>query len=364
MKSVLFERQFALFFLIIFSVFSTFSSVKGSSYCGESEESLTRPKMIGLSELSIQNGQSLKDYFLNQFNLYFPQSYDTAGFPSGIDFNTQGKFFHSYSKTGVSVWKDNWMRSHDFSFSALAFDDAQRGTMITRRYGVVAKHYDSRRTPGSKIYFVDPNGQSIERTIEDRVRIEGNGDTTVIRLSTPLPCSIEAFPLLGQDVDLAPALGIPVLMTNARKQLLLSELDSVVASTITYRSPQTDSGFYQALISGDSGDMTFLIAEGQPVFLSMHQAVFGSMALESYQSGESLHERVLAAIDLMEERNPDSPSPCLIDLNGDSVLNVDDVSSFVSYFLDQDFRADIDASGMINVDDVIMFAELFKLGCS
>ncbi len=59
----------------------------------------------------------------------------------------------------------------------------------------------------------------------------------------------------------------------------------------------------------------------------------------------------------------DCPPACYADLDGNGMLNVDDVDAFVAAFLGSDVAADCDASGSLNVDDVDCFVASFLGGC-
>ncbi|GJM19518.1 MAG: hypothetical protein DHS20C14_17310 [Phycisphaeraceae bacterium] len=58
-----------------------------------------------------------------------------------------------------------------------------------------------------------------------------------------------------------------------------------------------------------------------------------------------------------------TPGCGVADVDGNGVLNVDDIEAFVGSFLASDPVADIDANGVLNVDDIEAFVSSFLAGC-
>ncbi|MEZ6318680.1 MAG: peptidoglycan DD-metalloendopeptidase family protein [Phycisphaerales bacterium] len=56
-------------------------------------------------------------------------------------------------------------------------------------------------------------------------------------------------------------------------------------------------------------------------------------------------------------------NPCPADVNGDGVLNLDDVNVFAAAFVGGNLVADVDGNGVLNLDDVNVFAASFIAGC-
>ncbi|MEZ6317757.1 MAG: beta-propeller fold lactonase family protein [Phycisphaerales bacterium] len=56
-------------------------------------------------------------------------------------------------------------------------------------------------------------------------------------------------------------------------------------------------------------------------------------------------------------------APCPPDINGDGVLNLDDINLFADAFTAGDLLADADGNGILNLDDVNLFAAGFLAGC-
>ncbi|MEZ6317849.1 MAG: GC-type dockerin domain-anchored protein [Phycisphaerales bacterium] len=54
---------------------------------------------------------------------------------------------------------------------------------------------------------------------------------------------------------------------------------------------------------------------------------------------------------------------CPADLDGNGVLNLDDIILFADAFVAREPSADIDGNGSYNLDDIILFADAFNAGC-
>ncbi|MEZ6317503.1 MAG: GC-type dockerin domain-anchored protein [Phycisphaerales bacterium] len=57
------------------------------------------------------------------------------------------------------------------------------------------------------------------------------------------------------------------------------------------------------------------------------------------------------------------PLACPADINGDGVLNLDDVNLFAAGFIAGDLALDQNADGVLNLDDINLFAQGFLAGC-
>ncbi|MEZ6317761.1 MAG: GC-type dockerin domain-anchored protein [Phycisphaerales bacterium] len=58
-----------------------------------------------------------------------------------------------------------------------------------------------------------------------------------------------------------------------------------------------------------------------------------------------------------------TPASCPADINGDGVLNLDDINLFAGAFLAGDLAADMNGDGVLNLDDINLFAAGFLAGC-
>jgi len=58
-----------------------------------------------------------------------------------------------------------------------------------------------------------------------------------------------------------------------------------------------------------------------------------------------------------------TPASCPGDLDGNGVLNLDDINLFAGAFVGGDLAADMDGNGVLNLDDINLFAAGFLAGC-
>jgi len=54
---------------------------------------------------------------------------------------------------------------------------------------------------------------------------------------------------------------------------------------------------------------------------------------------------------------------CPADINGDGVLNLNDMVAFQKYYFHNDMRADVNHDGVLSVQDFSAFQSLFNAGC-
>ena len=55
--------------------------------------------------------------------------------------------------------------------------------------------------------------------------------------------------------------------------------------------------------------------------------------------------------------------PCPADIDGNGMVNLDDLDAFVTAFLSSEAAADMDGNGTINLDDLDAFIAAFTAGC-
>jgi hypothetical protein len=189
--------------------------------------------------------------------------------------------------TSVSVWNN---RGYDDSSGA---DFRKRGaTAITKRHIIMAKHFKLQAS--DVVYFVDPDGTWISRTIS-AIADHGSEDMTVGVLSESLPDNISFVKILSSNVNdfLKVVATTNSILTHYRpiiagfdfeKKLTLMELtNAIVASNsrATYNAvpavlPDPYGELAETLASGDSGQPAFIILNGEPVLItSYHTTTYG-----------------------------------------------------------------------------------------
>lgn len=55
--------------------------------------------------------------------------------------------------------------------------------------------------------------------------------------------------------------------------------------------------------------------------------------------------------------------PCIADIDGNGLANVDDLDAYVAWFLGGDLNADLDGNGVLNLDDMDTYVAMFLAGC-
>ncbi len=55
--------------------------------------------------------------------------------------------------------------------------------------------------------------------------------------------------------------------------------------------------------------------------------------------------------------------PCIADIDGNGLANVDDLDAYVAWFLGGNLNADLDGNGVLNVDDMDTYVAMFLTGC-
>ncbi|GJM19652.1 MAG: hypothetical protein DHS20C14_18650 [Phycisphaeraceae bacterium] len=84
---------------------------------------------------------------------------------------------------------------------------------------------------------------------------------------------------------------------------------------------------------------------------------------------EGVHEITIVAVEASGNTNVVTATvtidttPCDADVDGNGVLNVDDVDAFVAAFVGGDLSVDFDGNGALNIDDVDAFVASFIAGC-
>lgn len=174
--------------------------------------------------------------------------------------------FKTYDALGDSVMNTTWTRK--FDASGISFNDKRTCTLVTRQHVVMAAHY-KRRVPSS-VVFHDRNGNRLERILVAAKNV--HGDCAVGLLNTPVPAGYKVYPLLAPSVLLAAKLqGEFVLVTDQNKRLFIHEVGRVSGGRISFRYDEKKKlGYGKRLISGDSGNPSFIMVNGEPALIETH----------------------------------------------------------------------------------------------
>ena len=198
--------------------------------------------------------------------------------------------FKKYDSLGDSVMNTTWTRK--FDASGISFNVTQTCTLVTKQHVVMAAHY-KRKVPSS-VVFHDRNGKRLERVLVAVRNV--HGDCAVGLLNEPVPAGYRVYPLLAPSEGLAERLiGEFVLVTDQKKQLFVHEVGRVSGDRISFRfDAEKKIGYGKKLISGDSGNPSFIMVAGEPALIETHHT--GGAGAGPFYGSAILIEKLKAQI--------------------------------------------------------------------
>ncbi|GAA5495630.1 hypothetical protein Rhal01_01809 [Rubritalea halochordaticola] len=174
--------------------------------------------------------------------------------------------YEKYDPKGKSALKKSWTRK--FDASGISFNDKRTCTLVTRQHVVMARHY--KRSVGEPVVLHDRRGWWCQRTITKSLDVYG--DVAIGLLDEPVPASYKVYPLLVAEPKLEESLlGELVIVTDQNRRLFVHEVASVRGTNIRFTFDEKKQiGFGKRLVSGDSGNPSFVIVGGEPVLIETH----------------------------------------------------------------------------------------------
>ncbi len=165
-------------------------------------------------------------------------------------------------------------------------------TLISPRHYLTAAHLPD--VNGSKIGFLDPNGNQVIRTVVNNYTIP-NTDINIGVLDSDVPNTITHYPIMNsatlknliQKTDPNPNLDVPIVDFNQDSFALVHSMYSLVDRWIShhpYASGPRSSFSKPNIRSGDSGSPAFIIIDNQPVLLLTETSGGSGPNLGSYIS--------------------------------------------------------------------------------
>ena len=216
---------------------------------------------------------------------------DGGGFNVGRSEEFWGK---NVDFTAVSVWNNEGYGgagTEDFRMRA--------ATAITKRHVIMAKHFP---VAASKvIYFVDPDGNWISRTVS-AIASHGSADITVGTLNEDLPDDITPVKVIPSNIneyfrrntttDAVDSSYRPIAagFDHQKKALLMqiTNMDNAAGLFTFFANPATlftpYSNLAETLESGDSGNPCFLIVDGEAVLIGTFYTTASGPSIASYIS--------------------------------------------------------------------------------
>lgn len=179
--------------------------------------------------------------------------------------------FKSYNPNGPVRWNQGW--PWKFDLTGIGWDISTTVTAITPRHVVMANHYH--RKVGDPAVFHDRKGKPHRRVIQKIVPTSKFGlksDVAVGLLDRPLPDSIRSYPLIKATQEEAKKLvGTHALVTEQDRRLFIHQIYLVSESFIRFRyDPRLHDSKKKRLISGDSGNPSFLLTHGELALIETH----------------------------------------------------------------------------------------------
>ncbi len=178
---------------------------------------------------------------------------------------TSPAIFEQYDASGNSKLASSWTRNLDLS--GVSFNDPRTLTLITPRHVLMAKHFP--RTTGTPVIFHDRAGKRIERKLIG-IR-SASGDISIGLLDAALPSNYTPYKLPTIASSSAALTGRPVLITDQFKNVYVHQVAAPPSAKITFRhDPNEKYGWSRNLVTGDSGNPSFLIVGKELVLIETH----------------------------------------------------------------------------------------------
>lgn len=198
--------------------------------------------------------------------------------------------FKTYSSKQDSVMNTTWTRK--FDASGISFNDKRTCTLVTPQHVVMAAHYIRPHT--KPVIFHDRKGKRLERFLVGVRKV--HGDCAVGLLNQPVPAGYKVYPLLAPYEGLSEKLkGEFVLVTDQHKRLFVHEVRGVYNDRISFTfDADKKIGYGKILVSGDSGNPSFIMVNGEPALIETHHT--GGAGAGPFYGNAELIEKLKAQI--------------------------------------------------------------------
>lgn len=200
----------------------------------------------------------------------------------------KGELFSYYEPKGVSKWKANWTLALDMT--GVSWNDSRTATLIDDQFVVMAAHYT--RPMEVPVMFHDRSGKPVERYITAVRSLAPMADVAVGKLNLPVPGEIKKYQFAPLS-EVKP--GRPVLITDQTKTVSVHQVQSIQGMMVSFAFiPQIDAVYRRNLITGDSGNPTFIISGNDVKLLETH--FYGGPGSGPCFANGQLQQAVRAAI--------------------------------------------------------------------
>jgi hypothetical protein len=203
----------------------------------------------------------------------------------------KGTLFDYYEARGKAKWNRNW--TYPLDMTGVSWNDNRTATLIDEQHVVMAAHY--MRPPEVPVMFHDRDGNPVERYIVRSRSLAPMADVAVGKLNLPVPASIKRYRFATLS-ELRP--GRAVLITDQTKTISVHQIRMTAGNTVSFEyHPQIDAVYRRNLITGDSGNPTFVISQNDLKLLETHH-YGGPGSGPCYASGD-IQAAIRAAIEEM-----------------------------------------------------------------
>lgn len=178
--------------------------------------------------------------------------------------------------------------------SGVSFNRPMTATLVTQRHVVMAFHY--RRKVGEKLVFHNREGKRAERILIAVKKVVG--DVAVGMLNEDLPRSFKAYPLPSPGRNYDHLVGKTALVSDQNRRLFCHEVSRVSTEQLGFRHPTpAQYGWSKKLISGDSGNPSFIISGNELVLIETH--TFGGAGSGPFYGSPTIQKTLQSIIKQM-----------------------------------------------------------------
>lgn len=196
-----------------------------------------------------------------------PSVVTTGVVANGLGFLPQqaekGTLFRYYQPKAGSAWKNNWTSS--FDLTGVSWNDSTTATLIAPQFVVMAGHYQ--RDPHVAVMFHDKKGNPHERYITAAKALPGF-DVAVGKLNLPVPPDVKRY-RFANAADAT--IGRAVVVSDQTKTLSVHQIAAVSGASVSFSNiPGLNPVYQRNLITGDSGNPSFIVRNGDLVLVETH----------------------------------------------------------------------------------------------
>lgn len=175
----------------------------------------------------------------------------------------KGDLFEFYLPKQQSQWRRNW--TSRFDLTGVSWNDQRTATLIAPSYVVMAAHFT--RPQSEAFMFHDKKGRPYERYIIAQRKL-AMADIAVAKLHLPLLPEIKRYSF-ASAADAIP--GRLVIVTDQTRALSVHRIAAVSGRVVALDYfPGLNPVYGRKLISGDSGNPSFIIKNGDLRLLETH----------------------------------------------------------------------------------------------